>query len=281
MVLILMLGLITLFTFRMDRRGPELEAERKTALALAQAKEALLGRAASNDDPGTLPCPDFNGDGLLTIGSGDYSGLACGNYLGWLPWAYLDLGELRDGANGKLWYRLSVNFKDNNNYPIPATGGTLTISGVSPQNNLVAIVVAPGRPVSGQSQPAANATGYMQYLESYVNGTTLNAAAPSSTYNDRFMGITWSELFTVVTIRAARSFANELTLPYPSSNWVPNSGDWVANKPFFAWANSGVTVYTQPVAVGSPATLQFPPCATIFSIQGVGPASQISRSGPC
>jgi hypothetical protein len=282
LMLLVMLGLITLFTFRMDRKGPELNADRQTAAALAQAKEALLGRAAKDNDPGTLPCPDFDGDGLLTVGTGDYSGLNCASYLGWLPWGYLDTGELRDGNNGKLWYFLSLNFKDNNNNPVPSTSGTLSILGTNPLNNLVAIIIAPGRPVPGQTQPATDATGYAQYLESYVNSTTLNAAPQSSTYNDRFLPITWRDLFNVVTARAARSFAKELPPAYPISGWVPNTGEWaIGNNPFTAWANNTVTVYTAPVAAGSPATLQFPPCAAIYLIQRTGLTYQVSRNGTC
>jgi len=248
---------------------------------LAQAKEALLGRAATNNNPGTLPCPDFDGDGLLTVGSVDYSGLDCANYLGWLPWAYLRTGELRDGANGKLWYLLSANFKDNHNYPTPSTTGTLSITGVSPQNSLVAIIVAPGRPVSGQSQPTTDATGYAQYLESYINGTTLNSAVPSNTYNDRFLVITWRELFTVVTTRAARSFAKELPPAYPLSGWVPMTGEWAPGNPFSRWSNATVTKYTAPIIAGNPATLQFPPCAATYLIQKSGSGYQISRNGVC
>ena len=65
LMLAIVLSLVTLVTFRSERKGPELEAQRKTTLALAQAKEALLGRVASDNDPGTLSCPsnDLNGVG--------------------------------------------------------------------------------------------------------------------------------------------------------------------------------------------------------------------------
>ena len=41
------------------------EQGRSTNSALALAKQALIGRAASDDDrPGSLPCPDYNNDGI-------------------------------------------------------------------------------------------------------------------------------------------------------------------------------------------------------------------------
>ncbi|MGH8743001.1 MAG: hypothetical protein ACREUY_01845, partial [Burkholderiales bacterium] len=48
--------------------------DKQTTTALAQAKDALIGYAASDANrPGELPCPDVNNDGKLTLGV-DFNG---------------------------------------------------------------------------------------------------------------------------------------------------------------------------------------------------------------
>ena len=80
-----------------------------TATALAQAKEALIGRAASDDNrPGSLPCPDTNNDGVA-----DSVGGNCPSYIGRFPWKTLKLPELLDGNGDRLWYVLSPGLRDN------------------------------------------------------------------------------------------------------------------------------------------------------------------------
>src|SRR5688500_12124286 len=59
--LLLVLGVsIGLVTSGVARTIPlKLRAENKAMLAIAEAKQALIGRAAADDDrPGSLPCPD-------------------------------------------------------------------------------------------------------------------------------------------------------------------------------------------------------------------------------
>lgn len=172
MMLIVMLGLIALFTLRMDRKGPELDADRKTALALAQAKEALLGYAASVDlstagpRPGDLPCPDMNNDGIAETSCGNASGSTGQDLrLGRLPWKTLGLSDLRDGYGERLWYAVSNNFKKNTRTPIlnSDTQGTITVRNsngnvifdATGTTGAIAVIFAPGYPLTRQD-------GYVQ-----------------------------------------------------------------------------------------------------------------------
>lgn len=156
MVLILMLGLITLFTFRMERRAPELEADRKTAMALAQAKEALLGYAAKDGNrPGSLPCADINDDGETTLGV-DFS--CSSDVVARLPWKQLGIPDLRDGNGERLWYAVSPDFRaflNSATNPLNSTfGGQITIRNAAgtivndadaiPSEGVIAVIVAPG-----------------------------------------------------------------------------------------------------------------------------------------
>jgi hypothetical protein len=290
MALILMLGLITLFTFRLDRRGPELEADRKTAMALAQAKEALLGRTASDagatPTPGRLLCPDIANQGNSA------GGIVAGNCFsppgipanaGRVPWKTLRLSDLGDGASERLWYVVAAEFINDSNpwntTTIAAANPLITIVGNQAMNRVVAVLIAPGAPLPGQMRDtAANQNTLANYVESYVNGTTINAAAPSAAYNDRILTITAREVFSIATQRVVGDLANMSPPPYtlgiagdPLLNlikptvWTDNNWDNAVDIP-----NSSVTVNT--------ITLRFQNCAIVYTITGPGSVARSTQS---
>ena len=70
--------------------------------------EALIARAVAGlNRPGSLPCPDINGDGTPEQTPSD-----CVQFSGWLPWRTLDLPDLRDSSGERFWYVLSPTFRD-------------------------------------------------------------------------------------------------------------------------------------------------------------------------
>ena len=272
MTLILMLGLITLFTFRMDRKAPELEADRKTAMALAQAKEALLGRAASDNDPGTLSCPNINLSGIAnSAGAAGCSVAAAPSIIppnaGRLPWKTLESGGVYDGAGERLWYVISPNFIDKGKAVIPATPGTISVNGGP---NVAAVIIASGSALSGQNRSAGNDTIMANYLESYVDGARINTTLTPG--NDRVITINAVELFNMVTQRMAREFALEMSAEYaanstyPNTGWLPTSANWNTGH-FQNWNIAGVTDFTRISPIQG--TLKFPPCVGEFTIQVV------------
>ncbi|RPI46686.1 MAG: hypothetical protein EHM59_06785 [Betaproteobacteria bacterium] len=97
-------------------RSDDAERERRTHQALAEAKAALIGFAAampfSVAEPekrlGDLPCPDRDDDGVA-----DPPCSTVATRLGRLPWRTLGLADLRDGDGERLWYAVSVGFKNN------------------------------------------------------------------------------------------------------------------------------------------------------------------------
>ena len=296
MTLILMLGLITLFTFRMDRKAPELEADRKTAMALVQAKEALLGRTASDAGatprPGRLLCPDVANQGVSAGGitAGNCSVLPGGGIppnAGRIPWKTLRVGDLGDGVGERLWYVLAKEFiNDTNpwNTTTVAPGNPLiAIVGNQPMNRVVAVVVAPGAPlpVVGQMRDtAANQNTLANYVESYVNSTTINTAVPSATYNDRILTITAAEVFSIATQRVAGDLANWSLPPYtpptlpggpPLSN-LAKPQVWTINNWDDAVDNTNSSVTTSTI------TLKFQNCAIIFTITGPGSVLRSAKS---
>lgn len=143
------------------------QRDEKTRVALAEAKVALLGFAASQDfsnpglcgtncpRPGDLPCPDTDNNGIAEVSCGNASGTTQQvNRLGHLPWITLGLPDLRDGDGERLWYAVSSRYKSNSRYrPLNSdTTATITLRNTNGSiiydatngNGLVALIIAPG-----------------------------------------------------------------------------------------------------------------------------------------
>src|SRR5262245_10615806 len=220
-VLLLVGMIITALVFGMATPARESKAaDQKTAAALAKAKEALIGYAASDPNrPGVLPCPDTDDDGSADSPCGALGVTAIGR----LPWRTLGLPDLRDGYGECLWYAVSANFKNSGasgparlNSDSPGTlavnesTGTLSLAA----SMVVAIVIAPGPVLPGQNRAPVGttdcggnttATNYLDTIT--VGATTFNnatgsgtnnfisaEAVPTSQLNDRLLPITTDAL---------------------------------------------------------------------------------------
>ena len=223
-LLVIALGVLAaaVFVSMLSSSDIQNQRDKTTAAALAEAKAALIGFAASDTNrPGELPCPDFDGDGQITVAN-DYTGSACKTYIGRLPWKSLELPDLRDGYGEQLWYAVSVNFHANGSAKLNSDlPGQLSISGLSPASNIIAIVFSAGPPLAGQLRDATHANILSNYLEGNnalgsgnINYTTANV---SSTFNDELMPITSDNLFPVIEKRVARELVASLQA-YAQSN---------------------------------------------------------------
>jgi len=68
-----------------------LQRNNNVAAAFEQAKQAMIGRAVVDQNrPGSLPCPDIDNDGVLTLNVDYFSGGVCARLIGRLPWRTLD-----------------------------------------------------------------------------------------------------------------------------------------------------------------------------------------------
>ena len=282
-LLFVVLGLATLVTLRADSKGPEMEAERKTALALAQAKEAIIGRAVingiptnSNQNPGALPCPDRDNDGDIDTG-----GTSCitiptpvtvlpGN-TGRLPWRSLGMADLRDLAGERLWYIIAPEFVDKGTAINSTTMPSLRIAENGVTRNVAGVVSAPGRPLAGQDRSAPNTL--TNYIEGYDDATkTLTVAPASANYDDRIITITTRELFTVVTFRMAR----ELSL----TAYTGTMGDTILliEKKPLVWSDNkwddavdiGASGISDSAATPRVIKLKFLNCNVTYTITGPG-----------
>lgn len=171
MLVILVMGITTVFLNSLS--GPAISNKRTqtTADALARAKEALIGYAISygdthpedslqpRDTAGYLPCPDTNGSaGANPEGSSETCGSEGANSMGRLPWKTLELPDVFDGQQDCLWYAVSGNYKNNPkyggqmNWDTPAQLQVFDSNGNELQaGEVVAVIFSPGTPLSGNS----------------------------------------------------------------------------------------------------------------------------------
>ena len=191
--------------------GKQLEALKKdkTAKALYEAKNALLGWSVlggtNGDRPGQLPCPeDTTLIGTVTEGDEMASCNSALPVVGRLPWRTLGLGDLRDGNGDRLWYALSSGFR---NAPInSSTVGQMNVNGIP---NAVAIIFSPGMVLTGQNRSTPTAISpplLTDYLDLTNNNgdVSFSSTGPASTFNDGLLAVTQTELFQLVERRILR-----------------------------------------------------------------------------
>jgi len=179
MLVIMIMGVAAFLVSSLNSSAVQIRRDQVNTEVMAQAKEALIGYAASvnlttgSKRPGDLPCPDTNNDGIAELSCGNASGTT-GQALriGRLPWLTLGLPDLRDSSGERLWYAVSNNFKNNTKTTCSAAGqpgclnsdsaGTITVRSpngnilfdASLGNGVVAIIISPGDVLQRTDQPA-------------------------------------------------------------------------------------------------------------------------------
>lgn len=185
LMMLVFLGIFaTVLVSALGKANRQIERDRITAAALAQAKEALLGYALRGDDglspsrPAAFPCPDTHvpsdpvnpsNDPLYGTSVSPCSDGAIGRF----PWRTLKTAELLDDSGTPIWYALSGNFRGTISIINSDSKGTLQVRAadgaalVTPQGSeAVAILFAPGVALTGQARAsAAEKTAPANYLE--------------------------------------------------------------------------------------------------------------------
>jgi type II secretory pathway pseudopilin PulG len=223
MFLILAILIVTALSAMMLNPGSAAQRDQqrahRTALALAQAKEALLAWSMARPDtgpadsrPGELPCPDTNNDGTAEA--------ACNaGQVGRLPWRTLGLHPLVDGDDEALWYAVGTGFRSAtqdlgalNSDRVGAlqlydATGNLVATGPSA---LAAVIIAPGRTLGGQGGRPSNAAA--DYLEAALGRDNRTVGGPylsgpvvtngDRVLNDVILGVSAHELIAAAERRA-------------------------------------------------------------------------------
>lgn len=243
MLIILVVGIATVLVSSFNSSAINIARDKTTSLALAQAKEALIGYAItyadthSNTVDGYLPCPDLNAS------NGEGSSQTCGNKdvssIGRLPWRTLGLEPLRDGYSECLWYAVSGTYKNNPNTDMMNwdTQGLLSVTDANGNtvSDVVAVIFAPGPTLSGQDRSPSGAAptcggNYTasNYLDndggSHDNSAVSGTASATSSYysgtssqmNDRLIYITRQDIWNAMLKRS--DFKDQTTDPATTKN---------------------------------------------------------------
>ncbi len=170
MLLIIILGGVTFLVSSLNSASLLIERDNKTTIALAQAKEALIGDTASSPSilsAGYLRLPDL-GFGMGNVPaegssppnfSGNNSDLSV---IGKIPWKTLAISPSRDGSGECLWYVVSGRFKNNptsNSAFNWDTAGQIDVFDGNEKSialNMAALIIAPGKPLDLQSHAQSN-----------------------------------------------------------------------------------------------------------------------------
>ena len=214
---------MSLFSVVRPNINVNLEDTAQTERALALAKEALIGYATGRNvtnRPGELPCPDTTNDGTAEANCS-----VSASQIGRLPWATLGIPDLRDGSGERLWYAVSNRFKNSPAVtPLNSnTAGQLSVTGISPATNVIAVVFAPGAVVGNQVRTLANINNVAHYLDGEnANGDTVfTMATPGPTFNDRLLAITPGMFFPAVEMAVARHLRVTLGTYYGTNAYYP------------------------------------------------------------
>ena len=209
MMFVVVLASTAIFITLLAKTNPEIERQKKTIAALAQAKQALIAWSVTRGDmqpatettdgvtkytyyrPGSLPCPDTNHFGHTDSGneSGSCSSTTPGETsIGRLPWRSLRIEKLRDGYGEPLWYAVSNSFRRaglNNKAINSDTAGTLKLYAadgttlLTPSGEeLAAVIFAPGAPLSGNTDRATKPDEPTSYLDTANGINNAHAAGP-------------------------------------------------------------------------------------------------------
>lgn len=162
--------------------------ERQSQRALNEAHDALLGWAIRQSRFGEFPCPDLDDNGVAQ----STCPATHNTVVGRLPWKSLNMPANRDGGDNRLWYALSEDFSNNSSITLDQShNGQLDLDGAT----VLAVVIAPGRPLNGQTSRPSNQAGDYTEDDNADNDNRFVSSA-NGAFNDKVRAITVAELFS-------------------------------------------------------------------------------------
>jgi hypothetical protein len=262
-ILVLVLVVIGSGTYISQLNANNIQAirDKKTATALLEAKNALLGYAVTINlkvnlpsetcpvacrRPGDLPCPDTDNDGEAETGCSNAT-----DRLGRFPWKTLGLGELRDGNGDRLWYAVSSNFKNNpkvlplnndtlGNINITDFGGLVSANATG-TTGAVAVIFSPGTPLTRQDgiqqlRSTVNENTANHYLDNalgednavFVDSTAdgfvkgiVRNATGDIILNDQLLVISQKDIFNAIDTKVLKEVKSAVTTFYVTNHYYP------------------------------------------------------------
>ncbi|MFT4712566.1 MAG: hypothetical protein ACJAVI_001207 [Candidatus Azotimanducaceae bacterium] len=179
-------------------------------------QSAIFGFALSHPIPGTLPCPDTNGDGSENTMAG-----GCTSQLGLLPYFTLGLDNLDDSSGSDLWYAVETSYTVNAaGQRNSSTPSAITLNG-QPVSH---VIIAPGIALEGQNRSPLTQANFLEGINADSNLNTYDNIT-TDTQNDVVLGSPLSSFWTLIEQRVLAE-AHLLTTTYHT---VCNQYPWAAN----------------------------------------------------
>ncbi len=158
---IVTLAMTTLLVFETSVNGQRVDRVLVSAQVLSRAHEALNGYAITHGTPGTLPCPDTDGDGIENPAAG-----SCASQLGLLPYKTIGLPETDDSSGAMLWYAVELNYVNN----AASARNSSTASSLSVDGDPTAfVVIAPGPPLDVQERKTLVVSDFLEGINADAN----------------------------------------------------------------------------------------------------------------
>src|SRR5262245_6901032 len=255
-LLALLAIVVVIFAYALVTRLPlatGLTAEKRehNATVMSQAKQALIGwmvlnAAQTDNNPGRLPCPEgVNNIGTTNEGIAAPSpGNPCAT-VGRLPWRTLGLDKLVDADAEPLWYAVSPGWRlqlSTTTLTINSdTRGQMTVDGLAAPNDVIALIIAPGRPMNVLAAPGCTARSQaraapgpamdpMDYIECFNAATpAFSTSGPAQSFNDQVLRVTTGDLMpaleAAIAQRMQREIAPALKSVYSSAAWGQTAGN--------------------------------------------------------
>lgn len=270
--MLMLIGLWGLYLFVGQLSATRLQAERagNAAAALAEARETLIGDAILRlpvSDAAYLRMPDLGSNaGVASEGRASLTFSGDGkdfSVVGKFPWKTLSSAVPRDESGECLWYVVSGRFKidtpllktDVLNWDTQGQINVFDGSGNAIASKLAALIVAPGRALSGQSRTLAdpvytecggnydarnyldpfdssnNIAGHLNYFILSTNNRVARTEADkgfvmtgTDYYNDRFLLVTVEDVFNPLIKRSDFATAIDTLLATPAFQTVAITG---------------------------------------------------------
>ncbi len=220
LIMVLVLSTTTLLMMQVSRNKQSTLRSINTLDVMNFAKDALLGYALNQAVPGTLPCPDVDGDGDSDAVSGGCSAVAA-----WLPFRSLGLDDLRDSSGAKLWYVVDPTYTQGLVPYNSSADSNLRANGV----DSAFVLLAPNTALDGQIRAAGNIsrTNYFEGLNSdadvYVYQQNI-----SDNNNDQVLsyplGKFWALLENSIVLPVAATALNDYYASCGAYPWVAAFG---------------------------------------------------------
>jgi hypothetical protein len=256
-MLVLIVGSAYLIVGRLNEYSQAYKRDLRTHVTMQNAKRALIMYAMNYPDmnpgnanaaPGMLPCPDLYHPANALAGTATPGCSDTGQALGRLPYRTIGLEEARDSDGERLWYAVSANFLDSQAAPDAINSETAAQIAVDDADDVVAVIIAPGRALTGAplicaltftdqiGRPSANPADYIEYEYSTTVDPdteepvqTLAAPVnPDCPLNDTMMTITRQELMQAVEQRVIAEVAGIFSTfkqTYGRYPWLSAWGD--------------------------------------------------------